>query len=89
MDITLKTIVKGNDAEFILFKEGNLWYRVTGSHGGETGVEEAFSFNFPVPVSDTGEGIFPARIKAITLMRWIRQHLESDEPLSLDNIDIP
>ncbi|MBU6455467.1 MAG: hypothetical protein KGS72_27090 [Cyanobacteria bacterium REEB67] len=77
MNIPLKTIVKGNDADFIHYKEGNLWYRVTGQHLAETGESETFTFDFPVPVSDTGEGIFPAQIKAITLMRWIRQHLDS------------
>lgn len=33
-------------------------------------------FEFPIPIADTGTGIFPAQVKAITLMRWIRKHLE-------------
>jgi hypothetical protein len=33
-------------------------------------------FEFPVPISDTGTGIFYAEVKAIQYMRWIRNHLE-------------
>ncbi|MFY0656201.1 MAG: hypothetical protein JXR12_05525 [Neptunomonas phycophila] len=34
-------------------------------------------FEFPVPVSDTGDGIFLAEDKALTYMRWIRKQLEN------------
>jgi hypothetical protein len=70
MNIPIKTIVKDTTADFICYRDGDLWYRVTG---------EGFTFEFPVPISDTGNGIFPAQIKAITLMRWIRKHLENGE----------
>ena len=60
-------LVKGTTAKFVCYRDGDLWYRIFAD-----GVE----FEFPVPVSDTGTGIFPADIKAITLMRWIRKQLD-------------
>ena len=43
-----------------------LRYRITG-----TDVE------FPIPLEDTKGGYFANSMKAITLMRWIRKHLEN------------
>lgn len=54
--------VKGT-SHFIFFRAGNLWYRT------DTG------FEFPVPVEDTGGATFDAEIKSLTLMRWIRKHM--------------
>ena len=65
MNATLKNLVKNTTAEFVCYRDGDLWYRI-----------EASNFEFPVPISDTGTGIFTAQVKAITLMRWIRKHLE-------------
>lgn len=70
MNTTLKTLVKGTTAEFVCYRDGDLWYRVS---------ERSTNFEFPVPISDTGTGIFPASLKAITLMRWIRKHLDRME----------
>ena len=53
-------------AKFVHFKDGNLIYSVN-------------KFLFPVPVEDTGNGVFPAEVKAITLMRWIRRQLKEQE----------
>jgi hypothetical protein len=61
-------LVKGTTAKFVCYRDGDLWYRILLADGVE--------FEFPVPVSDTGTGIFPADIKAITLMRWVRKQLE-------------
>ena len=61
-------LVKNREAEFVHYRDGELWYRIA-----ITGEPD---FEFPVPVSDTGNGTFPARIKAITLMRWVRKHAE-------------
>ena len=36
---------------------------------------------FPVPIEDTGKGIFLASDKAMLFMRWIRKHLEPQEGL--------
>lgn len=60
--ILIKDLVKDTTAEFVYYQNGELWYRVK-------------TFEFPVPITDTGTGNFPASIKAITLMRWIRKHL--------------
>lgn len=72
MTISLKNLVKNTLAEFVCYRDGELWYRITGSSDGI----EPFTFDFPVPVSDTGTGVFPAQIKAITLMRWVRKQFE-------------
>jgi hypothetical protein len=61
-------LVKGTEAQFVCYRDGDLWYRIA--------LPDDKDFEFPVPVADTGSGIFPARLKAITLMRWIRKHLE-------------
>lgn len=59
------------DAEFIYYRQGELWYTIT--EDGET------LFEFPVPISDTGTGVFHSYVRAATLMRWIRKHLENIE----------
>ena len=76
MNMTLKNLVKETMAEFVCYRDGDLWYRVTGQLGAEANSIEEFTFEFPVPVADTGTGVFPARVKAITLMRWVRKHFE-------------
>jgi len=76
MNITLKTLVKNTIAEFVCYRDGDLWYRITGPSDPNSGAKPQFIFDFPVPVADTGTGVFPAQIKAITLMRWVRKHFE-------------
>lgn len=73
MSTSLKSLVKNTFAEFVCYRDGDLWYRISavGENANETKV-----FEFPIPIADTGTGIFPAQVKAITLMRWIRKHLE-------------
>lgn len=61
----LKELVKSTVA-FTEYRKGNLWYLVV-DH----------DFLFPVPIEDTGDGIFKAQDKAILFMRYIRKHLES------------
>ena len=61
---TLKEMVKDNQkVRFRYYRDGELWYST------ECG------FEFPVPVADTGTGIFMAEDRAILFMRWIRRHL--------------
>lgn len=92
MDISIKDLVKGTTAKFVCYRDGELWYRVDHAHRPmpqiwniEQGLPDEVStvkrivFEFPVPISDTGTGIFPAEVKAITLMRWIRKQLERVE----------
>lgn len=73
MSMNLNNLVKNTTAEFVCYRDGDLWYRIVLCQGGTT---ENMTFEFPVPIADTGTGIFPAQVKAITLMRWIRKHLE-------------
>lgn len=63
---TLKELVKG-EVVFCEYRKGNLWYACTAQHG----------FQFPVPIEDTGDGIFKHTDKAILFMRYIRKHLET------------
>lgn len=62
--MTLKEMVKDKVVRFDYYREGELWYKT----------EDGFAF--PVPVSDTGTGVFKAEDKAILFMRWIRKQLE-------------
>ncbi len=60
----IKDMVTDNKkAKFIFYKMNELWYET------ETG------FKFPVPIDDTGDGVFQAEEKALLLMRYIRKHV--------------
>lgn len=60
---TLKEMVgKGQTVRFRFYRDRELWY-VTNC-----------GFEFPVPVADTGTGLFQAEDRAILFMRWIRKH---------------
>lgn len=69
--MNIKDMVKNNKkVTFVRYRKGNLYYKT------ECG------FEFPVPVSDTGDGEFLQEDKALTYMRWIRkqiQDIESDK----------
>ncbi len=56
-------VADGRKVRFQYYKLGELWYTT------ENGVE------FPVPVSDCGDGTFLAEDKAILFMRYIRKHV--------------
>lgn len=56
-------VIDDKKVHFIYYRQGNLWYRT------ENG------FEFPVPISDTGEATFLAEDRALLFMRWIRVHL--------------
>ena len=61
----LKDIVKNQKkVRFVFFRDQALHY------------ETEDGFVFPVPVHDAGSATFNAEEKAITLMRWIRKHLD-------------
>lgn len=79
--MTILDLVKGTHAEFVCYRDGDLWYQIVWTQEGKPHAP----FEFPIPVSDTGSGIFPARIKAINLMRWIRKHVERQEEWDQDN----
>jgi len=62
---TLKELVKGKKVRFRFYRDGELWYATDDG------------FEFPVPIADTGTGIFEAEAGAIQYMRWIRRHLDT------------
>lgn len=65
---TLKEMVSGGKlVAFSHYRQKELWYKT------ECG------FEFPVPIEDTGDGVFLATDKAMLFMRYIRKHMESIE----------
>ncbi len=65
MIYNIKEMVTNNKkAKFLFYKLNELWYET------ETG------FRFPVPVEDTGDGVFNVEEKALLLMRYIRKHIK-------------
>jgi hypothetical protein len=74
---TLKELVaKGNEVNFIYYRDGNLWYEIDGT-----------DFTFPVPIDDIGNATFHSKDKAMLFMRYIRKQLatleEATEALSV------
>lgn len=74
MNMSLKTLIKNNFANFVCYRDGDLWYRIEVTDWPD--VAERAVFDFPIPVSDTGTGVFNSQVKAVTLMRWVRKHFE-------------
>jgi len=62
---TLKQMVENRQqVRFRYYRDRELWYST------ECG------FEFPIPIDDTGTGMFKAEDRAILFMRWIRKHQE-------------
>lgn len=61
MDI--KSMIEGKQVTFVRYQNHELWY-----------VTEC-GFEFPVPLSDTGNAAFMSKDKAMLYMRWIRKHI--------------
>jgi hypothetical protein len=64
--MSIKEMVAGT-VRFQCYKENELWYKT------ESG------FDFPVPISETGGGIYLAEDKGLFFMRFIRKHLQTIE----------
>lgn len=63
----LKDLVQDNlYVSFAYYQTGCLWYE-----------HETTKFLFPVPISDTGDGKFLNRDKAMFFMRWMRQYIKA------------
>jgi hypothetical protein len=56
-------VAEGRKVRFLRYKLGELWY-----------ITET-CFEFPVPVTDCGDGTFLAEDRAILFMRYIRKHV--------------
>ena len=66
------------EAEFMRFQDGMLWYQITYKvEDPVTGYGSFAKFDFPIAVngSDAG-GTFESNERGITLMRWIRKQVE-------------
>ena len=61
----LKGMIKGKKVHFVKYRKGELIYST------ECG------FEFPVAVTDTGDGTFLAEDNAMTFMRWVRKQIAS------------
>lgn len=62
---SIKEMVNNNKrVAFVRYQNNELWYST------ECG------FEFPVPISDTGEAAFLNSDKALLFMRWIRKHID-------------
>ena len=84
MNLNLKDLVRSpNFARFKRFRKGELVYAVCTtarfSVGDELIQDTTELFEFPVPISDAGDGVFNAEEKAMTLMKYIRKALENAE----------
>lgn len=65
MNIDIKNMVRdGKKATFVRYRKKELIYTT------ECG------FEFPVPIDDTGDGVFLAEDKAMMLMRYIRKQIK-------------
>lgn len=65
---TLRELVAGDKlVHFQFFRKGELWYKTDAG------------FEFAVPVSDTGDGVFLASDRAMLFLRYIRKQLELNE----------
>lgn len=73
----IKQLVTGNrEAAFVRYSDGQLWYAITYAAPDSTPAQpHVVTFEFPVPIDDTGTGVFLAKDKALIFMRWIRKHL--------------
>lgn len=63
----LKTMLKDKVVTFVRYRKGELIY-----------VTEC-GFEFPVPIDDTGDGVFKAKDKAMLFMRYVRKHIKNIE----------
>lgn len=70
--ISLARIVKNNTVKFEFYRKNELWYSIVI----DTGLDYE-NFQFPVPISDTGDGVFLASDKATMFMRYIQKHLKN------------
>ena len=63
---SIKDMVRdGKKTTFMFYRQKELWYKT------ECG------FEFPVPIDDTGNGVFLNEDKAMMFMRYIRKHIET------------
>ncbi len=70
--MNIKEMIQNKQVKFVRYQNKELWYST------ECG------FEFPVPISDTGEAAFMNQDKAMLFMRWIRKHIEHIDNAKLE-----
>ena len=75
-NINIKDLVKNRTAKFIFYRSGVMYYAVQ---------TEDKTYQFPVPLSDIGDGTLGPEEKAILLMRFIRKAIENEELWPISN----
>lgn len=75
MKYDIKQMVKDKTVSFVRFRHNELIY-----------VTEC-GFEFPVPVDDTGDGVFLAKDRAMMFMRYIRKAVKAIEQAKRDETD--
>lgn len=85
--MNIKDLIKDNSVYFLHYKDGDLWYYIKYKTGTEMfaslgyGEEERAvykTYKFPVSISETKGGTFPASDKAIFFMRFIKQAMDNN-----------
>ena len=65
---SIKDMVSGGKKVYFMFyRQKELWYATE------------CSFEFPVPIEDTGDGVFMNEDKAMPFMRYFRKHIANIE----------
>jgi hypothetical protein len=72
--MNVKEIVMDNTVKFSYYRDGMLWYDVVDHN--TTDVRWTFPVNI-LDTNDIGMATFPAELKAITLMRYIRKAIDA------------
>jgi hypothetical protein len=85
--MSIKELIDGNRVRFMYYRKGELWYEVI-KWDSEKAMGDKYDsngwdaiFQFPVPISDCGDGQFNAEDKAIYFMRYIRKYKEENTEL--------
>lgn len=78
---TLTQIAKG-EAFFSKYSLGELWYVLFWREDGgsiEQGCDNVhqWALDFPIPVSDAGDGDFFYFMKGLNILRWARKYVEA------------
>lgn len=68
---TIKQVMR-EYATFTRYEDNKLWYQISWLDN----EDHPHLFDFPVPVDDAGGGSFTSHERALTLMRWLRKHIE-------------
>jgi len=69
---TLKEIVlPPNKARFYFIRKGEAFYTIE--------LADGTMYQMPIPISDMGDGTFSDEMKAITVMRYVRKALETEQ----------